>query len=228
MSSPSPVESVEAVNDRLARDHDIDAYYADSSLPIRLIERKRLRIIRELVNARASDRILEVGCGGGHVLAQFPEAELTGVDVSGIMLEKARQNLRGYRVTLHKGELSTLDLAPHSFDAVVCTEVLEHVVDPKSVLDGIQRMVKPGGRVVITFPNDHLIDGIKSGVRSMRLDRLPPLRRVDWGGDHFHLHKWTIPEMRLLLSGYFVVDAERFAPNRLMPIRCCFRCRPRS
>ena len=94
------IEDVEGFNDELARKHDIDDYYRRSMLPIRLIERRRLAIIRELIAAKSHDEILEVGCGGGHVLQMFPQARLTGLDVSSLMLDKARRNLRGYRVTL--------------------------------------------------------------------------------------------------------------------------------
>ncbi|MEP7127192.1 MAG: class I SAM-dependent methyltransferase, partial [Byssovorax sp.] len=73
---------VEAFNDRLAREHPIDDYYARSPLPIRMIERKRLSIIREMVGDCAGKELAEVGSGGGHVLRMFPEARLTAIDVS--------------------------------------------------------------------------------------------------------------------------------------------------
>jgi 2-polyprenyl-3-methyl-5-hydroxy-6-metoxy-1,4-benzoquinol methylase len=140
------------------------------------------------------------------------------------MLDKAKKNLAGYKATLLKGELDELDLEEHSFDAIICTEVLEHVVDPENVLRGIERLVRRDGRVVITFPNDTLIEQLKGMVIKMGLSKL---LRVEWGGDHFHLHIWSIDEMRALLSKYFRVADERFAPTRLMPVRCCFGCRPR-
>ena len=220
------IDDVAAFNDQLARDHDIDDYYARSSLPIRLIEKRRLAHIRDLVSCRPGERLLEVGCGGGHVLRSFPEAELVGVDVSEVMLEKARRNLAGYQVTLLHGELGEVDLAPASFDAVVCTEVLEHVVDPDAVLASIAKLVRPSGRVVVTFPNDVLINRLKDLVKKSGLARLPPLKRVEWGGDHYHLHVWTVAEMKELLSRHFRVREERFAPTRALPIRCCFLCRP--
>ncbi|MBI4955862.1 MAG: methyltransferase domain-containing protein [Myxococcales bacterium] len=226
MRPRTPAE-VERWNDNLAEEHDIDDYYAHSGVLIRAIELRRLELIRTLVAPRPGERLLEVGCGGGHVLARFGECELVGVDVSGAMLDKARKNLAGYRVTLHKGELGNLALPDASFDAVVCTEVLEHVVDPEAVLGHIRRLVRPTGRAVITFPNDHLVNTLKSAVRRAGLTRLPPFRRISWGGDHYHFHVWRIPEMRALLERFFRVEREAFAPHRLAPIRCCFRCVPR-
>jgi ubiquinone/menaquinone biosynthesis C-methylase UbiE len=215
-------------NDSLAREHDIDDYYERSSPIIRMIERRRLRIIRGLLAARPGEELIEVGCGGGHVLALFPECRLVGVDVSGAMLEKAKKRLERLDVSFHKGELDELGLAPASFDAAICTEVLEHVVDPDVVLSGIRRLLRPSGRLVVTFPNDALINRGKRVVRKSGLAAVPPLRGIDWGGDRYHLHTWTIPEMRALLDRHFDVVDAAYAPNRMAPIRCCFLARQKT
>jgi hypothetical protein len=59
-------------------------------------------------------------------------------------------------------------------------------------------------------------------IRTARLDILPPLRRIAWGGDQYHLHVWKVAEMRRLLSRRFHVDKVRCAPSRALPIRACF------
>ncbi len=220
------IGDVERWNDTFAREHDIDDHYARSGSLIRWVERRRLAAISAMVAAEANDSVLEVGCGGGQVLRLFPHANLTGVDVSAKMLSKARQNLRGYRVELLKGELDDLNLPAHSFDTVICSEVLEHAVNPEAVLRGIQRLLRPAGRVVITFPNDYLVNKIKSVIRTCRLTILPPFRRISRGGDHYLLHVWRVREMREMLSRFFEVHQTRFAPSRFLPIRCCFRCTP--
>jgi len=217
--------SVEEWNDALAADHDIDAYYERSSLLVRAVERRRLHAIRALLAPMPGERLLEVGCGGGHVLALFPECSLVGVDVSGAMLARARKRLAGLEVTLLKGEVGELGLASESFDTAICTEVLEHVVDPDAVLSGIRRLLRPSGRIVVTFPNDALINRAKRVVRRSGLAAMPRLRGIEWGGDRYHLHTWTISEMRVLLDRQFDVIDAAYAPNRLAPIRCCFLAR---
>lgn len=218
------IPDVERWNDSFAREHDIDDYYARSSFLIRWIERCRLRCIARMIQAEPDDDILEVGCGGGHVLRLFHESNLTGVDVSGEMLAKARRNLKGCRVVLLKGELHVLGLEDRGFDKIVCSEVLEHTVDPESILIQIRRLLRPGGRAVITFPNDPLVNRLKSVIRRSGLTVLPSFRRISWGGDHYHLHVWTISQMRSLLSRHFRIVSQCLAPARFLPIRCCFQC----
>ena len=228
LRTPSIIGDVEGWNDRFAREYDIDDYYARSGFLVRYVEKRRLACIRRLIAAQPQQQLLEVGCGGGHVLRLFPQCELTGVDVSGHMLDKARRNLAGYHVRLLKGELDQLALADASFDRIVCSEVLEHTIDPPMILGGIRRLLRQDGRAVITFPNDLLLRGLKSTVGRLGLTVLPPFQRISGGGDKYHLHVWTIEQMRQLLSGFFAIERGEFAPGRLLPIRCCFACTVRT
>lgn len=214
---------VEALNDQLARAHPIGDYYARSPLPIRWIERKRLRIIREMAGPSDGLDLLEVGSGGGHILRQFPRSRLTALDVSDVYLDTARENLAGYDVRFVKGEVDKLGLPAASFDRIICSEVLEHTVEPDAILATIARLLRPGGVAVITIPNDPAIARWKRWVR-----RTPVgfwLRhRIEWGGDAYHLHQWTPDAFEALLSRHFRVTQRRASPFDALPIRACYRC----
>ncbi|MBI1826547.1 MAG: class I SAM-dependent methyltransferase [Planctomycetes bacterium] len=215
---------VRALNDKLALRHDIDAYYAESNFAIRWIEAARLRWIAATANVQPGERVLEVGCGGGHILKMFPQAELTGVDVSGRMLEKSRRNLSGFRVNLLQGELEEVRLPAESFDVIVCSEVLEHVVDPDEMLRSMRRLLRPTGRAIITIPNDHLIESLKRTIVQTGLSHLPMFRRISWGGDEFHLHRWTLAEASELISREFAIHRCVAIPSRFLSIRRGFQC----
>ena len=213
----------EALNDRLAREHNIDDYYARSSLPIRLIEERRLAIIRRMVGPADGALLCEVGSGGGHVLRMFPRAKLTAIDVSDLFLDIARKNLRGYDAQFLKGEIDKMDLPEASFDRIICTEVLEHTANPEAILAALARLLRPTGVAVITVPNDPLIMRLKDLVRRTPLGALLG-SRVNWGGDEFHLHRWTPSQFEALLSRHFRVVERDASPTPLLPIRACFRC----
>ena len=216
-------ESVAELNDRLAREHPIDDYYARSLWPIRFIERRRLEIIRDMVGPHRGLQIAEIGSGGGHVLRMFPDARLTAVDVSRVFLDAARRNLRGYDARFLQGETSALALPSGSFDRVICTEVLEHAKDPAAILAEIRRLLRPDGVAVITVPNDPLILRLKGVVRRTPVGWL--LRdKVSWGGDEYHVHVWTPRQFEALLTGHFRVLERAAAPVDSMPVRACFKC----
>jgi 2-polyprenyl-3-methyl-5-hydroxy-6-metoxy-1,4-benzoquinol methylase len=219
----SGTAEVEALNDRLARDYPIDDYYAKSPLPIRLIERRRLEIIREFAGDVRGLDVAEIGSGGGHVLRMFRDARLTAIDVSSVFLETAKKNLAGYDVRFIKGEVDKLDLPAASFDRVVCTEVLEHTQDPDAILATIARLLRPYGVAVITVPNDPLILRLKGAVRRSPVGWVLG-DRIKWGGDEFHIHQWTPGEFERLLGRHFRVAERRSAPFDALPIRACFRC----
>jgi len=220
MSAPIDVE---AFNDRLAREHPIDDYYARSPLPIRLIERRRLAIIRAMIGDCAGQELAEIGSGGGHVLRMFPAARLTAIDVSEVFLATARKNLAGFDARFIKGEIDKLDLPAASFDRIICTEVLEHTVDPPAILAAIARLLRPNGVAVITVPNDPLINRLKQVVKRTPVGWALG-NRIEWGGDIYHLHQWTPDELERLLTPHYRVTSREFAPHATLPIRACFRC----
>jgi ubiquinone/menaquinone biosynthesis C-methylase UbiE len=223
MSQPMTDESVAELNDGLARKHSIDDYYTRSPWPIRFIEQKRLDIIREMIGECDGLELAEIGSGGGHVLRMFPQANMTAIDVSSVFLETARKNLVGYNVKFIKGEVDKLNLPAATFDRLICTEVLEHTVDPEAILRAIARILKPTGIAAITVPNDPLILQLKGIVRKTPVGWI--LRdRIEWGGDTYHVHRWTPSEFQRILEKYFRVIERRSAPHDALPIRACFRC----
>lgn len=52
----------------------------------------------------------------------------------------------------HVCEITKIPLADNSLDAILCTEVIEHVVDPMAVLSEFHRLLKPGGKLLLTAP----------------------------------------------------------------------------
>ena len=225
MSSDERIDEfdAEAINDRLAVDHPINEYYARAPLPIRLVEQRRLAVIRHFMGDTDRLDVLEVGCGGGHVLGMFPSARLTGIDISEVQLNVARRNLAGYEVQFIKGEVDKLGLSAASFDRVICTEVLEHVVDPDVVLEAIAKILRPSGFAILTVPNDPLILRVKGLIR-----RTPARRvfgnRIEWGGDRYHLHQWSPVEFEALAGQHMHVVKRRMVPFSAMPLRACFLC----
>ena len=100
-----------------------------------------------------SDTILEVGIGTGLNLPLYPPlTQLTGIDLSSEMLDKAVervQNLAMPNVTLKVMDATSLDFADNEFDKALATYTISAVPDPVAVLREMRRVVKPGGTIVI-------------------------------------------------------------------------------
>ncbi len=104
------------------------------------------------VHATWGTHLLDVGCGNGRYLAQMRALgwAVTGVEVDPIAAAQARTH---FGLTVHTGTLNDVGFPPNSFDVVTISHVIEHVDDPLGLLRESLRVLRPGGRVVITTPN---------------------------------------------------------------------------
>jgi phosphatidylethanolamine/phosphatidyl-N-methylethanolamine N-methyltransferase len=102
---------------------------------------------------QTGDRILEVGVGTGINLGMYPkDSEVTGIDYSEQMLEKARERVA--RKDIKNARLLQMDggdlkFADNSFDIVYAPYVISVVPDPVKVAREMYRVCRPGGRVII-------------------------------------------------------------------------------
>lgn len=97
--------------------------------------------------------VIEVGCGDAQKngrLVKSIGAQYRGFDISPTAVDIARGS--GFHAELVAGA-EKLPLASESVDAVMCTEVLEHLVDPAAAVREAQRVLKRGGVYLCTVPN---------------------------------------------------------------------------
>lgn len=103
-------------------------------------------------------KILEVGCGDGRLLRQlrlrFPGSELFGTnifDMKGIVPEV----LGDTRTRIINSSVEDLPFEAQSFDIFVSTEVIEHLVNPRVMVEQAFRLLRPGGVFLISAPSKH-------------------------------------------------------------------------
>lgn len=101
------------------------------------------------------ERVLDIGAGPGLMAGQIADAvgaagEVCAVDVSGPLLAAARaRNAVRPQLRIVEGDARRLPLPDAGFDAAVSTQVLEYVDDVDAALAEMQRVLRPGGRVLI-------------------------------------------------------------------------------
>ncbi len=107
-----------------------------------------------IANAQAGQRILEVGVGTGLSLPYFrSDSEVTGIDVSAEMLEKARRRVARRKLgnvkALLEMDAEKMSFPDNSFDAVLALYVASVVPDPARFAAEMRRVCRPGGTIVI-------------------------------------------------------------------------------
>jgi 2-polyprenyl-3-methyl-5-hydroxy-6-metoxy-1,4-benzoquinol methylase len=104
---------------------------------------------------RPAGRVLDIGCGPGltgEAILRAGAAEVWGVERDPRLAADARARLS--RVVCSDLEQTDLtELPSHYFDVIVYGDVLEHLVDPWSVLQDQRRLLRPGGYMVASIPN---------------------------------------------------------------------------
>ena len=150
----------------------------------------------ELIDPRGL-RVLDLGCGGGYngaLLKRAGAREVVGVELDAGAAAQARKRLDA----VVQGDLAHLDLAQlgdEPFDAILASDVLEHLADPEAVLARALTHLRPGGAVVVSLPNvAHVVV-----FANLLMKRWP--RRNSGIFDRTHLRFFAKRDMVRLLEG---------------------------
>jgi trans-aconitate methyltransferase len=106
--------------------------------------------VLELLAAKPGERILDLGCGTGHLTAKIAEAgaHVVGIDRSPDMIRQAQEKYPALRFEVMDAREIALT---EPFDAVFSNATLHWVKEPERVINGIRRALRPGGRFVAEF-----------------------------------------------------------------------------
>lgn len=153
------------------------------------------RII-ELLKAKKTDRVLEIGCGYGVLLQKFPSKIKVGIENNDYAIKEIKKRgLQGIKADAERG----LGFKNSSFEIIIMNEVIEHFKYPDKVLKECYRLLSPRGKIIITTP-----------VKSFFAHDFDPT----------HFSEMSVREFRKILedSGFQIITHEAYGLSFVFPI----------
>lgn len=122
----------------------------------RHLEKRRFCLISKLVPTNGVSQVLDVGCGSGWLSEMLHNRGLRTIALDlgfdSIKRASGRVRARGMNIPFVLGDIYRLPFREDKFDAVVASEVLEHLEKPRDALGEIARVLRPGGYAVVSTP----------------------------------------------------------------------------
>jgi ubiquinone/menaquinone biosynthesis C-methylase UbiE len=193
--------------DRVREHYEKEAPRYDRTMGV--FERMLFKDARRWVCSRAEGKTLELAIGTGLNLPPYPAGvELTGIELSPAMLERAQQRATelGRHAELRLGDATALEFADASFDSVVCTFSLCTIPHDAAAVAEVRRVLRPGGRFAfaehvrsprkLVRGGQRLLDPLTVRFMADHLVREPleHLERLDFAVDPLERYSWGIVE----------------------------------
>jgi 2-polyprenyl-3-methyl-5-hydroxy-6-metoxy-1,4-benzoquinol methylase len=176
---------------------------------LRHSERRRFQTVARLLPAAGVLRVLDVGCGIGELTEMIAgrRYKTYALDLGFDSIRRASAKFRKININVPfvQGDVYRLPFQDSSFDAVVASEIIEHLDRPQDAIREIARVVRPGGCFVLSTPyRERLRYTI-----CIHCNRKTPVNA--------HLHSFDEPALQTLLreAGFSIKELKRFSSKAL-------------
>lgn len=149
--------------------------------------------VKRYLNPQPQEKILEIGCGRGYTTKKVQRIapQTFGVDLN----EKAVQN--GVAQNMRTMNAESLEFPDNMFDKICSFHTIEHIPNVAKALGEMARVLKPGGKIMLTYPAEP-IQGMFAMFAAAVLLKNPFRAR------EVHLHRFSPAAIQRLASGFFL------------------------
>lgn len=114
-------------------------------------------VISKLLPPDGNIKFLDFGCGTGYQLSHIrkirPSFRITGADISPQALKSAGKRVPGSAFVAIRPDQS-IPLRNNTYDCILASDVLEHIIETRQAFRELSRILKPGGQIIITVPHN--------------------------------------------------------------------------
>ncbi|VAX39727.1 hypothetical protein MNBD_PLANCTO02-1096 [hydrothermal vent metagenome] len=159
--------------------------------------------------------ILDVGSGAGQILGHLlkgtnEKTQIIAFDLSHQMLKRARNRVKDSRPNYVVGDMTQMPFPDESFDCITCGWVIEHLPDPRPGLIEFQRVLRPGGSLLLLATEDTLSGALTSRTWKCRTYNRKDLQKsCEESGLPWKEELWFTRLHRFLKMGGILVEATK-------------------
>lgn len=181
----------------------------------------KIRIVSQLLGDIEGKTVLDIGIGEGFFsrLCLQKKAKTISLDFADPMIQYHKENNPDF--TLVQADAQYLPFKNESFDTVLALDVIEHLPSPPNFLNEVNRVLRKGGRLILTTPNTGNIieETLKMPFRV--LSKFLPIKMREKDVDHCtHMKEFSVRELRALLktSNFKIRKFDTFNENILYKV----------
>lgn len=168
-----------------------------------------VELVRQALRAFSDEpRILDLGCGQGHITEQIrkaiPTSAVSGLDYSISAIEYAHSHFP--EISFAVGDAYASPYAPVQFHVVVCNNLWEHVPDPLTLLQRIKSLLVPGGFLLISTPSRYRLSNLVRALCGKEVVFMSPL----------HVTEYSVGQVKEQLR-FGGLDVERVLSKPIAP-----------